>query len=107
MDESALFFYRRQSGSANNPAATKPSAEMESASPSPGLTKPVAKYSGRICPHAVVTGCQRTFRGKSCCYAVQDHLCNPPKSLLPSFISTEDKQPITLAQVYIANGCHL
>lgn len=61
------------------------------------------------CPHAMATrnGCPLEFRSKPCCYAVSDHECNPPKSLLPEFARCGNDQRITMAQVYIAQGCHL
>lgn len=56
------------------------------------------------CSHRAATGCTRMFRSKCCCYAVQDHECNPPEELLPQFAQGRE---VTLAQVYIAQGCHL
>ena len=67
--------------------------------------KPIKILFRAKCEHAQETGCQRTFRGQSCCKAVaQTRECAPPKNILKAFA---DGIGITEAQIRIANGCHL
>lgn len=67
-------------------------------------TKVPAQHHVTPCPYGITTGCQRVFRSKKCCEAVQDHDCDPPEELLPRF--AEGNGPVTMAQVYIAHGYH-
>lgn len=105
MDQSILSFYRCQSSLPPcDPVTVGPPEEAVGTPPGPGSARPPVQRVNE-CSHAAVTGCRRVFRSKQCCYAVQDHLCNPPRSLLPSFVNGDHQ--VTMAQVYIAQGCHL
>lgn len=102
MNPHLLPFYTTCLGSALGNPSKERAAPVPSAMapvPSNGSVRPATP-----CSHGTTTGCRLTFRSKACCYAVQDHACDPPSELLLKFV--EGGGPITMAQVYIANGCH-
>lgn len=100
MDQSLLSFYARSSPGAAEVVA---GAAVSETSPVPGTKVSVQRHA-TPCPYGTTIGCRRAFRSKDCCYAVQDHHCDPPSELLPSFVKGEG--PVTMAQVYVASGCY-
>lgn len=96
MNQSLLAFYSGRGDNRPDPVPVPPPVVTDSA--------PSAQPHAVPCSYGATTGCQLAFRSKPCCHAVQGHLCDPPSEILPSF--TKGRGPMTMAQVYIANGCH-
>ena len=105
MDHNLLSFYASLSpGDHPHAVVVEVAASETQGAAAPEVKAPAAPHHAVPCSYGATTGCQLAFRSKLCCYAVQDHVCDPPNEILPSFVT--GRGPVTMAQVYIANGCH-